>query len=44
MDDLEDENDINDAKTLLELLRENLLTWEDIEPTADHNSSDDGKE
>ena len=32
LDDLEDANDVNDARTLLELLRENLLNWEDIEP------------
>ena len=40
LDDLEDQLDVQDAKTLLDLLRENLLTWEDVDPTVEAQSSE----
>lgn len=39
MDQLTDEMDKNDSRTIIELLRENLITWEDVDPTMEHLDS-----
>ena len=41
LDQLAEEKDQNDSRTLIDMLRENLETWENIDPKAEEDSEDE---
>ena len=34
---------MKDSKTLIELIRENLVTWEEMDPNVDEDDEDEGE-